>query len=68
MKTRSILDEPNEGKRGPQRKLSALKEVGVTTTVKRSIAAGHRVIQTRRADRERGWQREVSTGSERLQA
>ena len=39
-------------KKGRQKELNSLREVGVMKTVKRSSAAGKRVIQTRWVDRE----------------
>ena len=52
VKIRSVRVDSSELERGRQKELSALREVGVATTVKRNTAAGHRVIQTRWIDKE----------------
>ena len=49
----TILDDPEEVMKGRQKELNSLKEMGVMTAVKRTTAAGKRVIQTRWVDRER---------------
>ena len=46
-KTLTILYDPKEVKKGRQQELISLKEMGVMTFVKRSEAAGKRVLQTR---------------------
>ena len=43
----TILDDPKEVKTIRQKEQNSLKEMGVMTAVKRSDAAGKRVIQTR---------------------
>ena len=43
----TVLDDPKEMKKGRQKKLNSLKEMGVMTAAKRSEAVGRRVIQTR---------------------
>ena len=50
-KTPTILDDPKEVKKGRQKELNTLREVGLMTTVKRASAAGKRVIQMRWVDR-----------------
>ena len=49
----TILDEPKEMKKGSQKELNSLKEMGLMTAVKRSEAAGKRAIETRWVDREK---------------
>ena len=48
-----ILDDHKEVKKGRQKELNSLKEMGVMTDVKRSQAADKRVIQPRWVDREK---------------
>ena len=48
-----ILDDPKEVIKGRQNELNSLKEMGVMTAVKRTLAAGKRVIQTRWFDGEK---------------
>ena len=43
----TILDDPKEVKKGRQKELNSLREMGLMTTVKQSSAAGKRVKQTR---------------------
>ena len=45
------LDDTKEVKKGRQKELNSLKEMGVMTAVKRSEAAGKRVLQKRWVDR-----------------
>ena len=47
----TVLDDPKEMKKGRQKELNSLKEMGALTAVKRSEAVGKRVIQTRWLDR-----------------
>ena len=47
----AILDDPKDAKKGRQKDMNSLREVGVMTIVKRSSAAGQRVEQTRWVDR-----------------
>ena len=47
----AFLDDPKDAKKGRQKEMNSLREVGVMTIVKRSSAAGHRVEQTRWVDR-----------------
>ena len=49
----TILDDPEEVMKGRQKELNSLKKMGVMTAVKRTTAAGKRVIQTRWVDREK---------------
>ena len=49
----TILDDPEEVMKGRQKELNSLKEMGVMTAVKRTTAAGKRVIQTRWVDRQK---------------
>ena len=49
----SVLDDHEETMKGRQKELNSLKEMGAMTIVKRSEAAGKRVIQTRWVDREK---------------
>ena len=49
----TILDDPEEVMKGRQKELNPLKEMGVMTAVKRTTAAGKRVIQTGWVDREK---------------
>ena len=49
----TILDDPTEVMKGRPKELNSLKEMGVMTAVKRTTAAGKRVIQTRWVDLER---------------
>ena len=44
----TILNDSEEVMKGRQKELNSLKEMGVMTTVKRTTAAGKRVIQKRR--------------------
>ena len=53
MKILSALDDNEEMVKGRQKELNQLKEMGNMTVVRRSEAAGKRVIQTRWVDRER---------------
>ena len=47
----TILDDPKEVKKRRQKELNSQKEMGVMRAVKRSEAAGKRMIQTRWVDR-----------------
>ena len=47
----TILDDPKEVIKGRQKELNSLKAMGVMTAVKRTTAAGKRVIHTRWVDR-----------------
>ena len=47
----TILDDPKEVIKGRQKELNSLKGMGVMTAVKRTTAAGKRVIHTRWVDR-----------------
>ena len=49
----SVLDDHEEMTKGRQKEVNSLKEMGAMTAVKRSDAAGKRVIQTRWVDREK---------------
>ena len=49
----TILDDPEEVMKGRSKELNSLKKKGVMTAVKRTTAAGKRVIQTRWVDREK---------------
>ena len=46
------LGDPKEVKSVQQKELNSPREMGVMTAVKRSLAAGKRVMQTRWVDRE----------------
>ena len=49
----TILDDTKEVMKGRQKELNSLKEIGLMTAVKRTTAAGKRVIKTRWVDREK---------------
>ena len=49
----TVLDDPKEMKKGSQKELNSMREMGAMTAVKRTGAVGVRVIQTRWIDREK---------------